>query len=160
MAVPTAIAVDEQFPTSLASVGRGHRSASDPPFIPRGQCLVGTQVPGGRGFDALETLSVAFSMQEGQHYAVRSPTPNAFLPLVGAMAQFPHGPTICDGSYVYSDLVGYQTSDITLLWTITPNPPPSTPTPFLTPPPPPCQTSPPPLRVPPNIRLVPLSPHP
>ena len=61
---------------------------------------------------------------------------------------------------VYSDLVGYQTSDIRLLWTITPNPPPPpTPTPFLTPPPPPCQTSPPP-RVPPNIRLVPLSPHP
>ena len=32
------------------------------------------------------------------------------------------------GSYVYSDLVGYQTSDIRLLWTITPPP---TPTPFL-----------------------------
>ena len=29
---------------------------------------------------------------------------------------------------VYSDLVGYQTSDIRLLWTITPNPP--TPTPM------------------------------
>ena len=25
---------------------------------------------------------------------------------------------------MYSDLVGYQTSDIRLLWTITPNPPP------------------------------------
>ena len=59
---------------------------------------------------------------------------------------------------VYSDLVGYQTSDIRLLWTITPNPPTPPQHPFY-PPPPPCQTSPPP-RVPPSIRLVPLSPHP
>ena len=52
---------------------------------------------------------------------------------------------------VYSDLVGYQTSDIRLLWTITPNPPPPpTPTPFL-PPPPPCRTSPPPPPVSPPI---------
>ena len=36
------------------------------------------------------------------------------------------------GRIVYSDLVGYQTSDIRLLWTITPPP---TPTPFLPPPP-------------------------
>ena len=61
---------------------------------------------------------------------------------------------------MYSDLVGYQTSDIRLLWTITPNPPPPTPTPFLTPPPPRVRLRPPPPRVPPNIRLVPLSPHP
>ena len=51
-------------------------------------------------------------------------------------------------SYVYSDLVGYQTSDIRLLWTITPNPPPPPQHPFY--PPPPCQTSPPP---------PPVSPH-
>ena len=65
---------------------------------------------------------------------------------------------------VYSDLVGCQTSDIRLLWTITPNPPPPPPphpNTLSTPPPPPCQTSPPPPPVPPpNIRLVPLSPHP
>ena len=54
-------------------------------------------------------------------------------------------------SYVYSDLVGYQTSDIRLLWTITPNPPPPTPTPFLPPPPLRCQTSPPPPPCPPPI---------
>ena len=72
-------------------------------------------------------------------------------------------PVVVQRSYVYSDLVGYQTSDIRLLWTITPKaPPPPTPTPFLTPPPPLCQTSPPPPPPvsPPNIRLVPLSPHP
>ena len=40
-------------------------------------------------------------------------------------------------SYVYSDLVGYQTSDIRLLWTITPNPRPPPPPqhPFYPPPP-------------------------
>ena len=52
---------------------------------------------------------------------------------------------------VYSDLVGYQTSDIRLLWTITPNPPPPHPNTLSTPPPP-CQTSPPP-RVPPISNL-------
>ena len=62
---------------------------------------------------------------------------------------------------VYSDLVGYQTSDIRLLWTITPNPPPPPPQhPFSPPPPPRVRLPPPPPRVPPNIRLVPLSPHP
>ena len=60
-------------------------------------------------------------------------------------------------SYVYSDLVGYQTSDIRLLWTITPPPPPQHP---FYPPPPRVRLRPPPPRVPPNIRLVPLSPHP
>ena len=45
---------------------------------------------------------------------------------------------------MYSDLVGYQTSDIRLLWTITPNPPPPHPNTLSHPPPPPCQTSPPP----------------
>ena len=52
---------------------------------------------------------------------------------------------------VYSDLVGYQTSDIRLLWTITPNPPPPPPHPntLSHPPPPPCQTSPPPPVSPP-----------
>ena len=41
---------------------------------------------------------------------------------------------------MYSDLVGYQTSDIRLLWTITPNPPPPPPPNTLShPPPPPCQ---------------------
>ena len=54
---------------------------------------------------------------------------------------------------VYSDLVGYQTSHIRLLWTITPNPPhPPTPTPFLTPPPL-CQTPP---RVPPQYQTCPI----
>ena len=48
-------------------------------------------------------------------------------------------------SYVYSDLVGYQTSDIRLLWTITPPPP--TPTPFL-PPPPVSDCAPPPVSPP------------
>ena len=52
-------------------------------------------------------------------------------------------------SYVYSDLVGYQTSDIRLLWTFTPNPPPPPQHPFY--PPPPCQTSPPPPPVSPPI---------
>ena len=56
---------------------------------------------------------------------------------------------------VYSNLVGYQTSDIRLLWTITPNPPPPPPAPqhpfYLPPPPPPCQTSPPPPPVSPSI---------
>ena len=52
-------------------------------------------------------------------------------------------------SYVYSDLVGYQTSDIRLLWTITPKPPPPTPTPFLTPPPPVSDFTPPPPCPPP-----------
>ena len=56
---------------------------------------------------------------------------------------------------VYSDLVGYQTSDIRLLWTITPNPPP-TPTPFLPPPPPPCQTPPPPPPCPPQYQTCPI----
>ena len=51
-------------------------------------------------------------------------------------------------SYVYSDLVGYQTSDIRLLWTITPNPPPPPQHPFYPPPvsdfaPPPPPVSPP-----------------
>ena len=55
------------------------------------------------------------------------------------------------GSYVYSDLVGYQTSDISLLWTITPNPPPPPQHPFY--PPPPCQTSPPPPVSPPICDL-------
>ena len=63
-------------------------------------------------------------------------------------------------SYVYSDLVGYQTSDIRLLWTITPNPPTPHPNTLSNPPPPLCQTFPPPPCPPPNIRLVPLSPHP
>ena len=49
---------------------------------------------------------------------------------------------------VYSDLVGYHTSDIRLLWTITPNPPPPpTQTPFL-PPPPPVSDFPPPVSPP------------
>ena len=62
-------------------------------------------------------------------------------------------------SYVYSDLVGYETSDIRLLWTITPNPPPPPhPNTLSTPPPPVSDFAPP--RVPPNITLVPLSPHP
>ena len=54
-------------------------------------------------------------------------------------------------SYVYSDLVGYQTSHIRLLWTITPNPPPPTPTPFLPPPPPVSDFAPPPPPVSPPI---------
>ena len=61
-------------------------------------------------------------------------------------------------SYGYSNQMGYQTSDFRLLWTITPNPPP-TPTPFL-PPPPPCQTSPPPPPHVPQYQTCPLSPHP
>ena len=52
---------------------------------------------------------------------------------------------------VYSDLVGYQTSDIRLLWTITPKPPPPTPTPFLPPPPPCVRLRPPPPLCPPPI---------
>ena len=80
---------------------------------------------------------------------------------VGVSSDTGHTTPIPQTSYVFSDLVGYQTSDIRLLWTITPNPPPPTPTPFLTPPPL-CQTLPPPPPPvsPPNIRLVPLSPHP
>ena len=66
----------------------------------------------------------------------------------------PQGPQCA--SYVYSDLVGYQTSEIRLLWTITPNSPPPPQHPFY--PPPPVRLRPP--RVPPNIRLVSLSPHP
>ena len=61
---------------------------------------------------------------------------------------------------MYSDLVGYPTSDITLLWTITPNPPTPPPQHPFYPPPPVSDFAPPPPRVTPNIRLVLLSPHP
>ena len=74
-----------------------------------------------------------------------------FLPFFTFYAVLPS--TMC-GSYVYSDLVGYQTSDIRLLWTITPNPPPPPPQhPFY--PPPPCQTSPPPP-CPPQYQTCPI----
>ena len=48
---------------------------------------------------------------------------------------------------MYSDLVGYQTSDIRLLWTITPNPPPH-PNTLSTPPPPVSDFPPPPVSPP------------
>ena len=84
------------FPRSPASVGGGQRSASEGPVIPWGQCLVGTQVLGGPRLDALETLPVASSVQGRQRCVLRSPPPNAVLPLVGAMAPCRHGPAICD----------------------------------------------------------------
>ena len=49
---------------------------------------------------------------------------------------------------VYSDLVGYQTSDIRLLWTITPKPPPPPHPNTLSNPPPPC--------VPPQYQTCPI----
>ena len=61
----------------------------------------------------------------------------------------PFSPPYPGTRIVYSDLVGYQTSDIRLLWTITPPPP--TPTPFLTPPPPVSDFAPPPPPCPPPI---------
>ena len=48
-------------------------------------------------------------------------------------------------SSAYSDLVGYQTSDIRLLWTITPNPPPPHPNTLSNPPPPVSDFAPPPV---------------
>ena len=63
-------------------------------------------------------------------------------------------------SFVYSNQMGYHTSDFRLLWAISPclpNPPPHTPTPFLNPPSQVSHFAPPP-RAPPNIRLVALSP--
>ena len=94
----------------------------------------------------------------------------AHTPLASACEAVPlgavhHGPThknmlrARDGrSYGYSNQMGYQTSDFRLLWTITPHPPPHPNT--LSNPPPPRVKLPPPAVVPPNIRLVPLSPHP
>ena len=54
---------------------------------------------------------------------------------------------------VYSDLVGYQTSDIRLLWTITPNPPPPPQHPFYPPPPPRVRLPPP---CPPQYQTCPI----
>ena len=69
---------------------------SERPLFPGGHCLVGTQVPGGPGFDTLETLPVAFSSPEWQRWVLRSPPLDAVVSLHGEMAQCRHGPAICN----------------------------------------------------------------
>ena len=93
-------------------------------------------------------LDTANAVQQREHHAAGGAEPDRTNCGVAAWtAACSH---LVRDSYVYSDLVGYQTSDIRLLWTITPTPPPH-PNTLSTPPPPPCQTSPPPPPVSPPI---------
>ena len=99
------------------------------------------------GADGWMRLCSAASAIKLRTNTPRSEVGEVFLP----------GPGV-ERNFVYSNQMGYQTSNLRLLWTIVPPPTPLHPHPNTLSNPPPPPTSPPPGAPPPNIGLVPMSP--